>query len=141
MRDIFRPNKTRCATVAWRKRNIFRKSMTQGKCGPQHEFAADRNMTSRAGVTRRMGDFINAEQGTWKGRTGIKHIGSRQPLCRKKKVPTKELFGVGRRTHKKTFYEIVSEKIPERIVRSSVSIRKDKDWTLWRCRPPPKRKK
>jgi hypothetical protein len=48
---------------------------------------------------------------------------------------------VGRRTHKKTFYEIVSEKIPERIVGSSVSIQQDKDWTLWRCRPPPKRKK
>jgi hypothetical protein len=31
----------------------------------------------------------------------------------------------GRRTHKKTFYEIVNEKIPERIVGSSVSIRQD----------------
>jgi hypothetical protein len=128
MRYIFRPNKTRRATVVWRKRNISRKSMTQGKCGPRHEFAADRNMTSRAGVTRRKGDFINAEQETWKGRTGIKYIGSRRPLCRKEKL----LIGgcrseqrshlVGRRTHKKTFYEIVSEKIPERIVGSSVSI-------------------
>jgi hypothetical protein len=48
---------TRRATVSWRKRNIFRKSMTQGKCGPRDEFAADRNMTCRAGVTRRKGDF------------------------------------------------------------------------------------
>jgi hypothetical protein len=130
------------ATVAWHKRNIFRKSMTQGKRGLRHEFAADRNMTSCAGVTRHKGDFVNAEQDTWKGRTTMKNVGGRRPLCRKKKVTTQELIRgcrsgqrshlVGRRTHKKTFYKTVSEKIPKRIVGSSVSIRQDKDWTLWR---------
>jgi hypothetical protein len=114
---------SRRSTVAWRRRNILRKSMTKGKCGPRHEFAADRNMTNRAGVTRHKGDFVNAEQDTWKGRMTMKNVGGRRPLCRKKKVPTKELIGgcrsgqrsplVGRRTHKKTFYEIVSEKIPK----------------------------
>jgi hypothetical protein len=117
----------RNATVAWCKRNILRKSMTQGKCGLRHEFAADRNMTSHAGVTGRKGDLVNAEQDTWKGRMTIKNVGSRWPLCRKKKVPTKELIG-GCRSG-------------QRIVGSSVSIQQDKDWTLWRGRPPPIRKK
>ncbi|PNF25894.1 hypothetical protein B7P43_G11148 [Cryptotermes secundus] len=113
---------------------------------------------SRAGVTRSKGDFVkkystrvNAEQETWKGRTGIKNTGGRRPLCQKKKVPTKDVIGgcrsgqrshLGwRRTHKKTIYEIVSVNIGKRIVRSSVGLRQDKDWTLLRGRPPPKRKK
>jgi hypothetical protein len=29
-----------CATVAWRKRNLFKKIVTQGNCGSQKEFAA-----------------------------------------------------------------------------------------------------
>jgi hypothetical protein len=57
MRDIFRPNTTRRSTVAWHRRNIFRKSTTQGKCRPRHEFAASRNMTIRAGATRRKVNF------------------------------------------------------------------------------------
>jgi hypothetical protein len=145
------------AAVAWRKRNIFRKLTTQGNWVSRDEFAADRNMTSCAGVTRRKVDFVknystrvNADQETWKGRTRIKDIGGRRPLCQKENFPTKDAIGGcrlgqqshlgGRRTRKKT-YEMVSVKIPKQIVGSSVSIGQDKDWTLWRGRPPPKRKK
>jgi hypothetical protein len=39
------------------------------------------------------------------------------------------------------FYEIVGRKITKQIAGSSVGLRQDKDWTLWRGRPPPKRKK
>jgi hypothetical protein len=81
------------ATVAWRKRNIFRKSMTQENWGSHNELATDRNMTSREGVTRCKVDFVknystrvNADQETWKGR--IKNVGGRRPLCQKKKVTT-----------------------------------------------------
>ncbi|PNF14674.1 hypothetical protein B7P43_G10257 [Cryptotermes secundus] len=42
---------SRRATVAWRKSNILRNS-TQVKCGPRHELAADKKMTSCANVTQ-----------------------------------------------------------------------------------------
>jgi hypothetical protein len=49
---------SRRATVAWRKRNIFRKSWTQANCGPRQVLAAGRNMTHRAGVARREGNLV-----------------------------------------------------------------------------------
>jgi hypothetical protein len=62
---------SRRAIVAWHKKNIFREIVTQGKCELRHELAADRNMTSRAGVARRKGNFlkkystmVNSEQET-----------------------------------------------------------------------------
>jgi hypothetical protein len=57
MRDIFRPNTTHRAKVAWCKRNVFRKSTMQENWGSHDELATNRNMTSRAGVTRRKVDF------------------------------------------------------------------------------------
>jgi hypothetical protein len=39
------------------------------------------------------------------------------------------------------FYEIVGRKIAKQIAGSSVGLQQDKDWTLWRGRAPPKRKK
>jgi hypothetical protein len=39
------------------------------------------------------------------------------------------------------FYEIVSRKFAKQIAGSSVGLQQGKDWTLWRGRPPPKRKK
>jgi hypothetical protein len=88
------------ATVAWHKRNIFRKSTTQENWGSRDELATNRNMTSRAGVTRCKVDFVknysttvNADQETWKGRTRIKNVGGRWPLCQKKKVTTENAIG------------------------------------------------
>jgi hypothetical protein len=43
-------------------------------------------------------------------------------------------------TLKKAIYEIFRGKITKQIVGSSIGLRKIKDWTLWRGRPPPKRK-
>jgi hypothetical protein len=50
---------SRRATVAWRKRNVFRKFWAQANCGPRHELAAGRNMTRHAGVARREGNFVS----------------------------------------------------------------------------------
>jgi hypothetical protein len=116
------------------------------------------NMTSRACVTRRKVDFVNnystrvnADQETWKGRTRIKDIGGRRPLFQKESVPTKDAIvwckseqqsHLGRRgTRKMIFYKIVGRKIAKQIAGSSVGLQQDKDWTLWRGRPPPKWKK
>jgi hypothetical protein len=115
-------------------------------------------MTSRAGVTWRKADFVknystrvNADQETWKGRTRIKNVGGRRPLCQKKKATTENAIGrcrseqqshLGRRgTRKMIFYEIVGRQIAKQIAGYSARLRQDKDWTLWRGRPPPKRKK
>jgi hypothetical protein len=50
---------THCATVAWRKRNIFRKTGTQRICGPQKRLTAARiNMTCHARVAWRRENFI-----------------------------------------------------------------------------------
>jgi hypothetical protein len=46
-----------------------------------------------------------------------------------------------RGTLKMIFYEIVGRKIEKQTAGSSVGLRQDKDWDLWRGRPPPKRKK
>jgi hypothetical protein len=39
------------------------------------------------------------------------------------------------------FYEIVGRQIMKQIEGSSVGVQQDEGWTLWRGRPPPKRKK
>jgi hypothetical protein len=88
---------SRRATVAWRKRNIFRKSTMQENWGSHDELATNRNMTGRAGETWRKVDFVknystrvSADQETWKGRTSIKNVGGRRPLCQKKKGDNRE---------------------------------------------------
>jgi hypothetical protein len=101
------------------------------------------------------------------GGKGMRDLGGRQPLYRRKKRPTKD--GIGgcrsghrtplgsRRTRKKTLYEILSMKIAQQIAgtfkktrrleivkrtaRSTVGMREVKDWPLWWGRPSPKRKK
>jgi hypothetical protein len=42
---------------------------------------------------------------------------------------------------RKIFYEILREKIPKHVVETSSSLQEMRNWTLWRGRPPPKRKK
>ncbi|PNF32603.1 hypothetical protein B7P43_G18094 [Cryptotermes secundus] len=130
---------SRSARVAWRKRNIFRKSWTRGDHASRIKLAAIcRKISRRATVARRWRSDFKKEipQGTFG--------------CQTEKVTTKDVIGGCKsvqRSHqegricKKTIYEIVSEKIAKGMVGSSVSLRQHKDWTLWRGRPPPKRKK
>ena len=108
---------SRCATVAQCWRNNFKKETPQGA------FRCQRT-----------------------GRKGVKTIGGRQPLCQTKEVPTKKGIGgcrLGQRSHpgrrgtqEKTTYEAVNVKNRKLLIRFTA-----KSWTLWRGRPPPKRKK
>jgi hypothetical protein len=50
---------SRCAAVAWSRRNIFRDIRTQGNFGPRDEVtAAGKTMTLCAGLARRKGTFV-----------------------------------------------------------------------------------
>ncbi|PNF25369.1 hypothetical protein B7P43_G10918 [Cryptotermes secundus] len=143
---------SRRATVAWRKRHIFKKSTTQGNCGPWHELAADSNVTSRAGATRRKGDpvrrrstRVNAGQEAGKGRTGTvtgQTSGRRRQPQRKcskgiRKQDVEELL----RLREKTGNVIFSGRFATQVVGTANGLRRIRKWTLWRGRPPPKRKK
>jgi hypothetical protein len=101
--------------MAWRKRNLFRNIRTQGDCGPWKELAAARReMTHRANVARRKGNFVRnkwtkakAERATQRvgplrkevrthnaGRRGTKDLSGKRPLyLSKKKAST---IGSGR---------------------------------------------
>jgi hypothetical protein len=50
---------SRCAAVAWRRRNIFRDIRTQGNCGPRQELgAAGIRVNLHAKLARRKGTFV-----------------------------------------------------------------------------------
>jgi hypothetical protein len=54
---------TRRATVAWRKRNIFRRIVTQGNCGPRSKLtAAGIKMTRHAGVAWPKENFVRKDR-------------------------------------------------------------------------------
>jgi DNA-binding protein H-NS len=61
---------SRRATVAWQKRNVFIKILTQENCGPQKEVTtAGRKVTHGQGVARskKYSTRDNTEHETWKG--------------------------------------------------------------------------
>jgi hypothetical protein len=143
--------KTYCG-VAWRRENYFRKDWITEK--------VEREARRARMLRRRL--WSRQENGK-----EIRVLGGRQPLYRRKRRPTKNSIGrcksghrspLGSRgTRKKAIYEFVSMKIAQQTAeifrksrklevakqtaRSTVEMQKMKDWTLWRGRPPPKRKK
>jgi hypothetical protein len=136
MIGIFRPNTTRRSTVAWHRRNIFRKSTTQGKCGPRHEFAANRNMTIRAGATRCNKNSVGKNRTRW-----------RQLMHREGKKETRirdledQLLLGSKWEMNKTLRRGNEREIAKKINTSPTRLQRSKHWTLWKGRPPPKRKK
>ncbi|PNF14171.1 hypothetical protein B7P43_G13490 [Cryptotermes secundus] len=134
---------SRRATVARRWRIAFKKETPQGTFGCQ-----------RKEVTA-TGKKNTEEDKAWKYpecNTGIKDRGlkRRRQVSKQLEDPAKNAIGgcrSGQRSHqegsicKKTIYEIVSVKIAKGMVGSSVGLRQNKIWTLWRGRPPPKRKR
>jgi hypothetical protein len=55
---------SRCAKVAWGKRNLFRNVQTQRKYGPQKELAViRREMNHHALVARRKGNIVRSGPG------------------------------------------------------------------------------
>jgi hypothetical protein len=103
------------AGVAWCRGDLVRKGWTGNNVarGPSREWTH--------GKRRR----VDPE-----GSTGIKDPGTRRQLHLRNEKIAGQIFG-------KTF-RLENAK---RIARSTVGLRTNKDWTLWRGRPPPKRKK
>jgi hypothetical protein len=111
---------SRRATVARPKRDIVKSYLLQEKCHPRRELVTSRTRrTHRAGVARQMENAIgkvgardSVAQGTWKEWTAR----WRQPICQEGTKETRNRDFADQRGLGKT-------------------------WTLWRGRPPPKRKK
>jgi hypothetical protein len=85
---------------------------------------------------------VNVVQGTPKGRTcekrrwtrsecnnGIKDRGARQHLLLKERI------------FNKAIRKSLSREIAKQMVESSIRLRGPSIWILWKCRPPPKRKR
>jgi hypothetical protein len=130
---------TRHATVAWRKRNVLRKIVNEGNYGPRKTLTVTgRRTTSRATVAWHSENVVRkdctreqAKQETQKRqRMRIRNLCSRQPLYLRSEETTS---GIYKRP-------IVLE-TAKQIVRTPSGLQKMRKWTLWRGRPPPKRKK
>jgi hypothetical protein len=178
---------TRRATVAWRKRNVLRKIVTQGNCEPRSTLtAAGIMMTCRARMAWRKEKFVRkdcttdrAEQENPKRlndgkilrkglvcNNGIRDRGLREqlqgrmrisdqcgeqpPYLRKERTTTNRIEWCNAEqrsqlgsegTLNKKLYEIFRGRIAKQIVRTPSGLQKIRKWTLWRGRPPPKRKK
>jgi hypothetical protein len=112
-----RKEMTHRAKVARRKENIFRNKWTRAKAerGIQKEW------------TRR------------EGRNIVKYLdGGRPRYLRKRDLKQLRLESTGNLDT--TFSKTTRLEIVKRIARSTVGVRKINCWTLWRSRPPPKRK-
>jgi hypothetical protein len=144
----------RRAKVAWRKRKLVRRIGTQENCGPRKEFSPTGiRMTHRAKVARRKGNIVRnkwtrakAELGIQKVRTrheGRKRVkdqgGGRPRYLRKRNLKKLRLESTGNLDT--TFSKTTRLEIAKRISRCTVGMRKIRNWTLWRGRPPQKRKK
>jgi hypothetical protein len=146
------------AAVAWLKRNVFRRSGIQKNFGRRKELAI-------AGIRRthcaqlvlrkeRSHEGTSVEEGRRKNQTKNKFARgtskSRTPRRRqwatqqgnnrtRKRNPKKHSKRTG--TVIQTFGKTTGLKFSERVSRSTVGLRRIRTRTLWRDRPPPKRKK
>jgi hypothetical protein len=141
---------SRRATVAWLKRNVFRKSWTCGYCGLRKEVTASRRMVKRCERHRRKVAQRSPTGGTFERRcrrgpecsNGIRDRGTRRikdPSTRRQLRP--KIKWTSEQIDRKIFYEVLREKIPKQVVETSSRLQQMRNWTLWRGRPPPKRKK
>jgi hypothetical protein len=159
---------TRRATVAWRKMNVFRRKLVwkirmQRNCGLRKDWTTDKveREARRARMLRRR---LRSRQ---ENGQRIRDLGGRRPLYRRKRRPTKNDIGEcklrhrspmgSRETRKTAIGEILRMNIAQQVAeifrktrklemdvrtaRSTIEKQKIKKWTLWRGRPPPKRKK
>jgi hypothetical protein len=150
------------ATVAWRKRNIFRKSLTQRNCGPRKEVtAAEMKVTRCPGHRRKEQNKDDVAPGSQRGGTFDRRLW-RSPECKKgirsgvveeplhlrkgrKTVNSNE--GWSRRHHPRleimgnaiqSFGKAIERQFGKLADGSSVVLRDINNWTLWRVRPPSK---
>jgi hypothetical protein len=114
---------SRHATVAWCKRNIFKENLTQRTCAPWKEVTAARKITRSAG---------HRCEGWNKDDV--------MPRCLKRGTFGRRLWkGTG--NFDMNFTKTARLEITKWMVISTAGLRTRMDWTLWRGRPPPKRKK
>jgi hypothetical protein len=126
---------SRHATVAWRKRHIIRKNWIRAKV----ERATQR--------VRRLRKNLQSRQESGKA---TKDLGGKRPLYTKKRKTTGidiggwrsgELSPLGRRGPTYKILKMTLErKIAKQIAESPVGLQNIENWTLWRGRPPLKRK-
>jgi hypothetical protein len=150
MRDIFRPNTTRRAKaarqirendrkvpgrrrIAWRKRSVVRRNCTR---------AMIERATQRVGPLKK--NLRTHQKGT-KGQRGKRplHGGKKRTTMdgiQKWSPGERALLGSEVRV-RKILYEIYGPKNTKQIFKAPGRLTKIKNWTLWRGRPPPKRKK
>jgi hypothetical protein len=126
---VTRRRTSHCAKVAWQTKETGRKMSGHPRIAWHKRSVSRRNCirTKYEERIRRLRECADSSQ-----RKNGMADGGRRPLYQKKKVPTKNAIGacrsgqrlhLGRRkTHEKTFNEIVCVKIAKQIVRSSVSL-------------------
>jgi hypothetical protein len=125
-----------CAGVAWLRRGIVRRECTRAKVEQ---------------ATQRVGPFRKNLQMLHEGKCGTKDLGGKQPPYMRKKRATvisirgwssKQLSPLGRRV---LAYEALKKTLELEFVKRacgmSSGFRKIWKWTLWKGRPPPKRKR
>jgi hypothetical protein len=150
MRDIFRPNTTRRATVARQIKEKDRKVPGRPRITWRKRIVVRRNctMTVIELATQRVGPLKNNLRTQHKG---TKDPGGKRPLHGRKKRTTTDgirKWNPGERallgsegTLRKILYEIYGPKNTKRMPKATSRTRRIADWTLWKGRPPPKRKK
>jgi hypothetical protein len=153
---------THRATVAWRKKNVFRSIGTKGNCGPRNKLtAAGIMMTRHAGVAWLSEKFVrkdctrnqteqenskrrNDEKRRFTGpkyKNGIRNGGLKQQLSSDTGMKDPGARQQLRPRIEKMLYEIFRGRIARQVIVTPSWLRKIRTWTLWRGRPPPKRKK
>jgi hypothetical protein len=136
---------TRRATVAWRKRNLFRKIGTQENYRLRKEFAAAGiRMIHSAGVVPLRRGFFRKDCTRAKDERATQTVG---PLRKNLRMHHEGKSGIkypGTRWQRlprieEMLDEIFRGKIAKQVVGTPNGLRKIRKWTLWRGRPLPKR--
>jgi lambda repressor-like predicted transcriptional regulator len=133
---------SRRATVARRRRDIFAQERTRVKRGPLEQLVAARRGTTfrakMAGETAKRWTFGRKRQSKQQGINGVKDLGGGRPrYLRKQDLRKLQLESTGNLNATLT----TRWEIARRIVGSAVGLQAINIWTLWRGRPPLKRKK
>ncbi|PNF32272.1 hypothetical protein B7P43_G17489 [Cryptotermes secundus] len=124
---------SQCASVvAWRRRNIFNKSWTRGNYESRMKLAATcRKISHRATVARCWRNDFKKEalQGTF----GCRRKDLALRSCSSKRLEDQEDL---QSQQVQTMNQVLLRRHKELLMEDI-----NKDWTLWKCRPPPKRKR
>jgi hypothetical protein len=149
-----------CARVAWYRKSVVRKIGTQENCGSCKEFAAAGIRATRCAKVARSkgrsheGPLVQREQRTTQTKIKFSRASQKGRTLRMRQLVRlegtngtrnqdfKEQLCLGNeRTTSGIYRKTIGLEIIKRAVRISSRMRKVTDLTLWRGRPPPKRKR